>query len=388
MAKRKYEAPEPTLPHIPDSVIDEMVLTYRRIRKAVYEEATKEPSIEPSIRSTNQQIFRDFVTELCSDAKLTPYTMNTADARQRLWWHIWTKIRYAGIRAKGASNEITNTKYIFNDYHQFANDRWKIQFRQRTDESKFHNLSIASISLPLCGQMARDYFERNGPFEGISYYRNIPKIKRTIHLARNFVDFERAHANATAIEFLSGGINPKYVWRIHRYITKTKNYLSNITALHLMMDLGYEVMKPDRVMARAFFQLGWLGQIVNLPAGITEADIIPTSDGGDPEEVEDEERPGTEYHYVHPNISRPIVELSRRIAARVRKEDLESDIGWSTYNNLREFDIFMVKYGQKPEPERGLHRNLSAETRYEAFRSPATANLLSLVPPEGKTQNS
>jgi hypothetical protein len=136
------------------------------------------------------------------------------------------------------------------------------------------------------------------------------------------------------------------------------------------MDLGYEVMKPDRVMARAFFQLGWLGQIVELPANIREEHIIPPSSDEDPEKAEDEERPGTQFHYIHPNISRPIVDLSRLIASRVREADLVRDIGWCTDNKLREFDIFMVKYGQDPEPKLGLHRKLSADAPYSTLRPP------------------
>ena len=373
MAKRKDEAPEPTLPDIPDSVLDEMVATYRQIRKAVYREATKAPSIDPSTHSENQQIFRDFVTELCSDAKLAPYMTNTADARQRLWWHIWTKIRYAGIRAEGASNEIKNTKDIFNNYDLFTGTDWKIEFKRRANEEELNNLSVKSINLHLCGKLAREYFEQAGAFEGMSYYRNIPKIKRTINLAGRFSDFARTNPNAFVIDFLSGGIDPKHIWRIHRYITKNKSYLSNITALHLMMDLGYEVMKPDRVIARAFFQLGWLQQVVELPPGISEAQIVPGGSDEDPEATEDDGRSSGTFHYIHPNISRPIVDLSRLLAARIRQDDLKADIGWCTDNKLREFDIFMVKYGQEPEPKLGLHRNLSTETPYGAFRSlPAT----------------
>ncbi len=370
MASRMKKKPEPTLPSLPDRAIDEMVDAYRRIRIAVYQEATRHPSGAASEHAASQQTFRDFVTGLCADANLSAYADNSPESRQRLWRQIWTKIRYAGIVADGASREIRETGDIFDDIRSFCGKEWELVLDEHEKETKSGIRSEKKPNLILTGDLARQYFERSGTFEGKYYYRNISKIKRTVRLARAFDGFQRNKPSAPSIDFLSGGIDPKNIWRIHRYMTETTRYISNITALHLMMDLGYEVMKPDRVMARAFFQLGWLGQIVELPDGIREAHIIPASSDEDPEKVEDEGRPSGRYHYIHPNISRPIVDLSRLIASRIKKEDLERDIGWCTDNKLREFDIFMVKYGQEPEPKLGLHRNLCAETPYEAFRLP------------------
>ncbi len=369
MARGWNYGAKPIIPSLSPDTLDEMVDAYRRIRVAVYSEATRSPSSDAIQHADSQRAFREFVTGLCADANLSSYADNSPESRQRLWRHIWTKIRYAGIRAEGASEEIEDTSEIFDDALSFCDKEWDVVFDKKNKSTKNGSRSVNEPNLLLSGPTARQYFERTGRFSGLSYYRNISKLMRTIKIAKALADFSRKNPNSAAIEFLSGGISSKNVWPIFRRITAEQDYLSSITALHLMMDLGYEVMKPDRVMARAFFQLGWLGQIVKLPTGITEADIIPNSGGDEPEDVEDEERPGSRYHYIHPTIARPIVDLSRLIAARVRKEDLESDIGWCTYNKLREFDIFMVKYGQQPEPKLGLQRNLSAETPYAAFRS-------------------
>ncbi len=365
-----YDA-KPMIPDLSPQVLDQMVDTYRRIRIAVYTEAIKGPSPDVIQHAESQQAFRAFVTGLCADANLRTYADTSPESRQRLWRHIWTKIRYAGIRAEGASKEIEDTSDLFDDAKSFCDKNWDTLFDKKKKETKNGARNVNEPNILLCGPYARQYFEKSGIFAGKYYYRNVSKLMRTINIAKALTDFSRKNPNAPTIEFLSGGISSKNVWPVFRRITAEQGYLSDITALHLMMDLGYEVMKPDRVMARAFFQLGWLGQIVDLPAGITEADIIPTSSGDDPEEIDDEERPGGRYHYIHPTIARPIVDLSRQIAARVSKEDLESDIGWCTDNKLREFDIFMVKYGQQPEPKLGLHRNLSADAPYHAFRDPA-----------------
>lgn len=373
MARGMKKKPEPTLPPISDSTLDEMVASYRLIRRAVYEEATRGPSHDASTHAANKKLLREFVQRLCADSNLSAYSANTPESRQRLWRHTWTKVRYAGINANGASREIDDTQHIFDDFQSFCGDDWQFVPTISSEPTKNGFRTAKSANLPLCGRLARDYFDRSGSFSGKYYYRNISKLQRTIKIAKALQDFSKKSPSVPTIEFLSGGIDAKNVWRIHRYITVTRGYLSNITALHLMMDLGYEVMKPDRVMARAFFQLGWLGQIVELPAGISEAHIVPASTDDDPEAAEDEGRPGSKFHYIHPDISRPIVDLSRLIAARVRKEDLERDIGWCTDNKLREFDIFMVKYGQEPEPKLGLHRNLSASARYDTFHRPGAS---------------
>ena len=57
-------------------------------------------------------------------------------------------------------------------------------------------------------------------------------------------------------------------------------------------------------------------------------------------------------------VYRPVIELARAIVAATDRYDLIEDIGWSTDNPLREFDIFVVKYGQKPERGIGIQRTL------------------------------
>ncbi len=64
------------------------------------------------------------------------------------------------------------------------------------------------------------------------------------------------------------------------------------------------------------------------------------------------------YHYTHPRVYRPIIDLSREIVAGLNPNDLRNDIGWVTGNPLREFDFFLVKSGQMPEPQAGLERRL------------------------------
>jgi hypothetical protein len=55
---------------------------------------------------------------------------------------------------------------------------------------------------------------------------------------------------------------------------------------------------------------------------------------------------------------KPVIDLARRIVRDVDRNALIEDIGWATNNPLREFDIFVVKAGQKPEREFGVEQQL------------------------------
>ena len=58
---------------------------------------------------------------------------------------------------------------------------------------------------------------------------------------------------------------------------------------------------------------------------------------------------------------RRFIDLAPVVVDHVSREDLKTDIGWGTNNPIREFDLFLVKFGQKPETEFGIVRTLVAE---------------------------
>jgi hypothetical protein len=104
-----------------------------------------------------------------------------------------------------------------------------------------------------------------------------------------------------------------------------------------MMDLGFPVMKPDIVISSLFYSWGWLDRILsNRISSLGEL----------------------EKNYTKPKVYKPIIELSRQIVNVTSQDDLLRDIGWVTQNPLREFDLFMVKFGQEPEPRYGIIRKL------------------------------
>jgi hypothetical protein len=125
-------------------------------------------------------------------------------------------------------------------------------------------------------------------------------------------------------------------------------YKGPITALHLMMNLGFRVIKPDIVLTRLFFQRGWLHRVVHgLPRDLTAKDLVGKG------------RYGTRYKYTKARIYKPVVCLAREIVDYTAQNALDKDIGWVTRNPIREFDIFTVLYGQEPDKKIGIVRNLS-----------------------------
>lgn len=204
---------------------------------------------------------------------------------------------------------------------------------------KGHNLTSG-------GTNVRHFLDRTGPFLNSKAVGNIPKLTKTVCLARAYA----AHiaAGNDPLSFLASTHSPSDVWAVHDHMQDI-GYTQHTTALHCMMDLGYQVIKVDIVLARLFYALGWLEQIIDLPRDFTAVDLVGKGDHG------------SKYTYTKSRVYKPVIELAREITANADVMDLLSDIGWVTDNPLREFDIFMVKFGQVPEPTWGLTRNLARE---------------------------
>ena len=114
-----------------------------------------------------------------------------------------------------------------------------------------------------------------------------------------------------------------------------------------MMDVGFQVIKPDLVVSRLFLDWGWLHfAIPSLPADMAREDLLG------------EGHYGTKFLYTKAALYKPIINLVREIVRGINVDVLASDIGWATSNPIREFDIFIVKAGQLPEREYGTERRL------------------------------
>lgn len=313
--------------------INEMSETYRRTRKAVYEEATRPLSNNPNIHRQNKERFKRSVEKICDDADLNKYSGTDKSTVTAIWHQLWTKNRYAGIRSQIATTEIFDIENIFDDYQRFALSDWDI-------EASGHTVLKG-------GRQVHDFLNRTGDFSNRQTIGNIPKLVKIVSVARLLVEFlTNKEADTPVLDFIKGKHNIEDVWAIHEHLMKI-GYRSDLTVLHFMMDIGFQVIKPDIVISKIFLDWGWLNKIIpELPKDLVFKDLQGKGNYRQ------------KFIYTDDKMYKPVIDLARKIVSKTKQEDLEKDIGWVTHNPIREFDIFLVKYGQKPEKEFGVERTL------------------------------
>jgi len=306
---------------------------YRNIRTAVYEEATRPISSDPTTHAQNKAVLRKTVERVSNDAVLNNYRGTDKNTANALWRHLWTINRYAGIRTQIATNEVRDIESIFDDYAIFYGSDWDIE--------------AAGNRVMQCGQQVRAFLDRTGDFAGKQTIGNIPKMVKIVNVARRLKEFlDTKRASTPVLKFVTGNHDEDDVWAIHAHLMEV-GYRSDLTALHFLMTIGFQVIKPDIVISKLFLDWGWSHKIIpDLPGDVTFEDF------------QGKGKYGGRYKYTNERMYKPVINLGREIAAFTRKDDLQQDIGWVTNNPLREFDVFLVKYGQKPEKESGIARTL------------------------------
>lgn len=320
-----------------DSDVERMYQTYRMVRKLVYEEATRPSDHSLSLHGSNKELFSTRVRALCADSNIEKFLKMDRDAAiLYVWHHLWSKIRYAGFKAATASAEIEDIKDIFDDVDGFSNPDWDI-----------YPESGRYVSASRSGQMIQHYYQNTGPFEGRLTVKKAEKIRKTVRVARSFCSFINESKDRHPIEFLTAGKDISDVWGVQDCLN-AHGYTGELTQLHVMMDLGFTVIKPDIVINRLFLDWGWLN-IANakIPFDLSHDDL------------EGKGKYGQQYQYTKKDNYRRLIDLAIAISRRVNPSELQEDIGWVTENPLREIDIFIVKFGQKPDRFWGLTKRLA-----------------------------
>jgi len=309
---------------------------YREIRKLVWNEATHTKNSKQ--HNVNKASLKKNICKLCKRSDLSALKVNSENTKNLVWHHLWTKIRYAGIKAEIASKEITDISCIFDNYEGFCQPEWNIKI-EWDRKSRKHVLVQG-------GDYINSFLNRSGIFYGKQTVGNLVKLNKTVSLARAYSMHVKERE---PLDFVTGGKAADKVWPIHSHLQEI-GYTSDLTALHLMMDLGFPVIKPDIVISRLFLTLGWLHDVIpNLPQDLTGGDLVGKG------------KYKSKYQYTKPIVYKPVIDLTRKITECTRQSDLKDDIGWVTNNPIREFDIFMVKFGQEPEKHWGLTKNLAKE---------------------------
>ncbi|TCF97848.1 hypothetical protein BZM26_28880 [Paraburkholderia strydomiana] len=181
-------------------------------------------------------------------------------------------------------------------------------------------------------------------YTGIAFAANPPKVKKYVELAR---ELKSIGTNQPVLRHFLGAytFNCKHLkgtaykqdkldfWGAHANLHP---FVGDVTALHLMMDIGLKTIKPDRVMTYLFYRLGWLR---TLPPRMSKEEVMDAYQNRD---------------VIDEMLHRADV-LAASLESRPRYQRLSRN-GMSTHRLL---DIWFVKYGQEPETRFGLTKNLA-----------------------------
>jgi hypothetical protein len=323
----------------------------------VFKEPTKPANADADRHKANQKKFEAGVKQICRRADLTLYQSTTNEARKSLWNHLWTKIKYAGIRAENASGEISDIKHIFECYECFSDPSWDIEIGK-------HSADDDKVVLLRGGTQVIDFLTRKGDFKDCRTNGKLSKIKMIINVARNYGRFVGSNPDVAPINFITEGRDVSDIWEIHGALISS-GYRKDLTCCHLMMDVGFEMIKPDIQLTRMFLEWGWLHQAIpSLPADLIAKDL------------EGKGAFKSKYLYTKPSMYRPVIDLAKQIIRELDVTALEEGVGWVSSNPLREFDLFVVKAAQDPEVNLGIEKTLfpTGRVRTRASRGAACAN--------------
>jgi hypothetical protein len=224
-----------------------MAAVFERIRAAVFQEATRPSPDDAEQHAENQAKLTEKLAAVCKRAHLRADM--TADD---LWWHVWTKIRFAGFKAAYVTLEIPRLTPFFNDFRVLTGPEWCFD-----PTGKAH------------GKAVREFLDKTGRFAGIEFVKLAPKLRKILTAAARFQSFPPS-APALAALFGDDYDEPgdEALWRAHDRLRRLVGYT---TALHVMMDIGFNCVKPDIWMVRLMCLLGWIED--TLPAASPETVI-------------------------------------------------------------------------------------------------------------------
>lgn len=287
----------------------EMALVFERIRAAVFLEGTRPSPYDAAKHAANQAKFTGELRCLCEAARLRP-DMTAND----LWGQVWRAIRYAGFVATYVSeHDIPSLEPLLDDFRVLSGPEWHYD-----PERKQHGTAV------------RDFLSKTGRFAGRKYNKNERKLRRMLAVASVFQSFPVGVRPLVAL-FGEGYDAPgdDVFWQAHAHLEKLVGFT---TALHVMMDVGFNCVKPDIWLVRLMCRLGWI------------EDVLPRSA---PEQL-------IRRRYGTRPVAVSVITRARKIASVIH--------AWNPDAPLREFDLVMVKYGQV-KGEMGIERSLHNEWR-------------------------
>lgn len=331
---------------------------FEAVRAAVIEHATVDG--ETGQQASNRQKLFNEVEDVLAQA--IPRDVSY----QELWQVMWRRIVYAGTRSRKANDEIKSMyaliplfqdlanyqpgRYVFDEDEWSAfSDHWK-QRLPKGKQARWLQLSKAERDWNPAAHFAnarttpevwKILTKDDAAYPGLRFSTLHHKIKRYFSVAAQLHEYSQDRCQPLE-HFMNGyqfSQEHKHgqAWLEERQAlslvkARFKPLLGDMTALHTMMDLGLKTIKPDRVMTYLFSQLGWLQ---TLPPDMAKDQVLETY---------------TDHAVIEEMTCRADV-----FAASL------ADAGHAQAHRL--LDIWLVKYGQEPEPAFGITVNLQNRGR-------------------------
>lgn len=300
---------------------------YHRIRDLVINEATR----HQCTHQANQELVHQNLESLC----------RAFDPRipvDDFWCECWSHFRWAGIKAVIGTADVEAHKKVgvFDDFRELSSPDWN--FPEKIPRKK---------AIDGWGERATAYLRGEPPFNIKGFVKHRHKLKKSVQVARGLL---AAVEKFGPDEYLRGIFGDDFYNELEnedldtilRWIRSYCGLMSGdntITAFHLMTDLGFNCVKPDIILTDIFYRLGWLAE-AGLPDGMTTPEV--------------------KKHYRSKRVYIPLQQVARQLAREITP--------LYPVNAIRELDWVMVKYGQEPEPGKGIVRKLDDERPVQSIR--------------------
>jgi DNA-3-methyladenine glycosylase I len=164
-------------------------------------------------------------------------------------------------------------------------------------------------------------------------YRHKPALKKVIRAARRINEWKRVN-NRSIIDFYTyrrGDIStPEALRQIHEHLQGDLRF-GAVTIFHLMTELGFEVVKPDRVLNRSTVRMGWINGY---------------------------EKNGARYPLDPDITTKRATSLGSDADFLWALQGVYRDISEASGVSMRSLDYIVVKLGQEPDERGGFARTV------------------------------
>ena len=169
-------------------------------------------------------------------------------------------------------------------------------------------------------------------------YRHKPALKKVIRAARRINEWKRVN-NRSILDFYTyrrGDVStPEALRQIHEHLQGDLRF-GAVTIFHLMTELGFQVVKPDRVLNRSTVRMGL---------------------------IDGYERNGARYPLDPDITTKSATSLGNVAEFMWALQGVYRDISEASGVSMRSLDYIVVKLGQEPDEKNGFARTICRSSK-------------------------